>query len=221
MKFFSRLYEQRLEKIIRKDDSSLPTHIVLIITESDLLEKRSPLRILDFIIWCRKYSINILTIYVSLIDLDTAIKGQVYNELVTCLTETLQDVDAGIDLLSFDGKIENVKNGGTSSMQINISLGYGGKKELTKAFREIMSEVRSGKLKPGDIDGSAIEQHLLIKCEPDLVIRSGGKRLADFLIWQSVYSEIYFTDVSWVNLRKLDFLRALRDYQKRQRRFGK
>ena len=221
MKFFSRLYEQRLEKIIRKDDSSLPTHIVLIITESDLLETRSPDRILDFISWCRKYSINILTIYVSLIDLDIAIMSQVYNELVTCLTDTLQDVDAGIDLLSFDGTIEKVKKSETSGMQINISLGYGGKKELTEAFREIMSEVRSGKLKPGDIDGSAIERHLLIKYEPDLVIRSGGKRLADFLIWQSVYSEIYFTDVSWINLRKLDFLRALRDYQKRQRRFGK
>ena len=221
MKFFSRLYEQRLEKIIRKDDSSLPTHIVLIITESDLLETRSPDRILDFITWCRKYSINILTIYVSLIDLDTAIMSQVYNELVTCLTNTLQDVDAGIDLLSFDGKIENVKKGETPGMQINISLGYSGKKELTEAFREIMSEVRSGKLKPGDIDGSSIERHLIIKYEPDLVIRSGGKRLADFLIWQSVYSEIYFTDVSWINLRKLDFLRALRDYQKRQRRFGK
>jgi len=221
MKFFSRLYEQRLEKIIRKDDSSLPTHIVLIITESDLLETVSPDRILDFITWCRKYGINILTIYVSLIDLDTAIMSQVYNELVTCLTDTLQDVDAGIDLLSFDGKIENVKKGETSGMQINISLGYGGKKELTEAFREIMSEVRSGRLKPRDIDGSAIERHLLIKYEPDLVIRSGGKRLADFLIWQSVYSEIYFTDVSWVNLRKLDFLRALRDFQKRQRRFGK
>ncbi|HIH87276.1 MAG TPA: hypothetical protein HA304_05175 [Methanosarcinales archaeon] len=221
MKFFSRLYEQRLEKIIRKDDSSLPTHIVLIITESDLLETGSPDRILDFITWCRKYSINILTIYVSLIDLYTAIMSQVYNEMVTCLTDTLQDVDAGIDLLSFDGKIENVKKGETSGMQINISLGYSGKKELTAAFREIMFEVRSGKLKPGDIDGSSIERHLLIKYEPDLVIRSGGKRLADFLIWQSVYSEIYFTDVSWINLRKLDFLRALRDYQKRQRRFGK
>jgi len=221
MKFFYRLYEQRLEKIIRKDDSSLPTHIVLIITESDMLETGFPNRILDFITWSRKYSINILTIYVSLIDLDIAIMSQVYNELVTCLTNTLQEVDAGIDLLSFDGKIENVKKSETSKMQINISLGYGGKKELTKAFREIMSEVRSGKLKPGDIDGSAIERHLLIKYEPDLVIRSGGKRLADFLIWQSVYSEIYFTDVSWINLRKLDFLRALRDYQKRQRRFGK
>ena len=221
MKFFSRLYEQRLEKIIQKDDSSLPTHIVLIITESDLLETVSHERILDFITWCRKYSVNILTIYVSLIDLDIAIKGPVYNELVTCLTDTLQDVDAGIDLLSYDGKIENIKKGETSRMQINISLGYGGKKELTEAFREIMFEVRSGKLKPGDIDEAAIERHLLIKYEPDLVIRSGGKRLADFLIWQSVYSEIYFTDVSWVNLRKLDFLRALRDYQKRQRRFGK
>ena len=221
MELFSRLYEQRLERFIQKDDSSLPNHIVLIITESDMLETVSPGRILDFITWCRDYGINILTIYVSLIDLDTVIKDQVYNELVTCLTDTLQNVDAGIDLLSFDGKIENIKTGKTSSMQINISLGYGGKKELTEAFREIMSEVRSGRLKPGDIDGSAIEQHLLIKYEPDLVIRSGGKRLADFLIWQSVYSEIYFTDVSWINLRKLDFLRALRDYQKRQRRFGK
>jgi len=221
MKFFSRLYEQKLDKVIRKDVSSLPTHIVLIITESDLLETGSPERIFDFITWCREYGINILTIYVSLIDLDTAIKGQVYNELVTCLTDTLLEVDAGIDLLSFEGKIKNLRKGETSRIQINISLGYGGKKELTEAFREIMSEVRAGRLKPGDIDGSAIEQHLLIKYEPDLVIRSGGKRLADFLIWQSVYSEIYFTDVSWVNLRKLDFLRALRDYQKRQRRFGK
>jgi len=221
MKFFSRLYEQKLDKVIRKDVSSLPTHIVLIITESDLLETGSPERILDFITWCREYGINILTIYVSLIDLDTAIKGQVYNELVTCLTDTLLEVDAGIDLLSFEGKIKNLRKGETSRIQINISLGYGGKKELTEAFREIMSEVRADRLKPGDIDGSAIEQHLLIKYEPDLVIRSGGKRLADFLIWQSVYSEIYFTDVSWVNLRKLDFLRALRDYQKRQRRFGK
>jgi undecaprenyl diphosphate synthase len=221
MKFFSRLYEKRLEGIIRKDDFLLPTHIVLVITESDLLETGSPERILDFITWCREYGINILTIYVSLIDLDTAIKGQVYNELKICLTETLQEVDAGIDLLSFEGKIENIRKSETSRMQINISLGYGGKKELTEAFREIMSEVRTGRLRPGDIDGAAIEKHLLIKYEPDLVIRSGGKRLADFLIWQSVYSEIYFTDVSWINLRKLDFLRALRDYQKRQRRFGK
>lgn len=221
MEIFSRLYEKRLEKVIQKDDSSLPTHIVLIITESDLFEIGSPERILDFITWCRDYGINILTIYVSLIDLDTAIKYQFYNKLLTCLTDTLQNVDAGIDLLSFDGKIENIRTCGTSRMQVNISLGYGGKKELTEAFREIMSEVRSGRLEPGDIDGSAIEQHLLIKYEPDLVIRSGGKRLADFLIWQSVYSEIYFTDVSWINLRKLDFLRALRDYQKRQRRFGK
>lgn len=221
MKFFSRLYEQRLEEITRKDDLSLPAHIVLIITESDLLETGSPERIIDFISWCREYGINTVTIYVGLIDLYTAIKGRVYSELKTCLTDTLQEIDAGIDLLSFNGNIENIRKSESSGMQINISLGFSGKKELTKAFREIMSEVSAGILEPEDIDGSAIEQHLLIKYDPDLVIRSGGKRLADFLIWQSVYSEIYFTDVSWINLRKLDFLRALRDYQKRQRRFGK
>ena len=106
-------------------------------------------------------------------------------------------------------------------MQIHISLGYGGKKELTKALRDIMLKIQSGILKPDDIDESIIEEHLLIKHEPDLVLRSGGKRLADFLIWQSVYSEIYYTDVSWINLRKMDFLRAIRDFQKRQRKFGK
>lgn len=221
MELFSRLYEQRLEKVIQKDRYSLLKHIVLIITESDLLETGSPERILDFIKWCQEYGISILTIYISLVDLDTAIKDQFYNKLVTCLTNTLQHVEAEIDLLSFNGKIDNIRTGEASKMKINISLGYGGKKELTEAFKEIMSKVRAGRLRPEDIDGSAIEQHLLIRHEPDLVIRSGGKRLADFLIWQSVYSEIYFTDVSWVNLRKLDFLRALRDYQKRQRRFGK
>jgi undecaprenyl diphosphate synthase len=84
-----------------------------------------------------------------------------------------------------------------------------------------MQKVDSGELNPEDINESVIENHLLFNDEPDLVIRSGGKLLADFLIWQSVYSEIYFTDVSWIHLRKLDFLRAIRDFQKRQRRFGK
>ena len=60
-----------------------------------------------------------------------------------------------------------------------------------------------------------IESHLLFKSEPDIVIRAGGKRLTDFLIWQSVYSELYFTDVNWLDFRKVDFLRVIRDFQKR------
>ncbi|MGB4051813.1 MAG: undecaprenyl diphosphate synthase family protein, partial [Methanoculleus sp.] len=56
--------------------------------------------------------------------------------------------------------------------------------------------------------------------EPDLVIKTGADHLTDFLIWQSVYSELFFLDVNWALLRKVDFLRALRDFQSRARRFG-
>jgi len=53
------------------------------------------------------------------------------------------------------------------------------------------------------------------------MIRSGGQKLSDFLVWQSVYSELYFTDVNWEDVRRLDILRLIRDFQKRQRRYGK
>ena len=66
-----------------------------------------------------------------------------------------------------------------------------------------------------------IESYLTFKYTPDVVIKSGGDHLTDFLIWQSVYSELFFSDVNWKYFRKVDFLRILRDYQSRIRRFGK
>ncbi len=222
MGLFSRLYQLRLEQSILKDDKTLlPTSIVLILTESDLLDADFSRRLIEFIEWCQEYSINVLTIYISLIDVDPDISDKIYNKLQMKITETLKEVDATINLITIDGLDHHLKTAKSMDMHINVSLGYGGKKELTEAFKDIMSKIDSGELTPGEIDESVIEQNLLIKHEPDLVIRSGGKRLADFLIWQSVYSEMYFTDVSWMNFRKLDLLRAIRDFQKRQRRFGK
>lgn len=221
MEIVWKFYEKRLGRIIRKYDNSIPGHIVLIITESDLIETSSLDRIIDFVGWCEEYNIHILTIYVSMIDLDAAISSRVYDELLEHLTLKLRDIDATTDLFSVNGEIINIKTSENLTLRINVSMGYGGKKELTKAFKDIMQKVDLGELNPEDINESVIENHLLFNDEPDLVIRSGGKLLADFLIWQSVYSEIYFTDVSWIHLRKLDFLRAIRDFQKRQRRFGK
>ena len=66
-----------------------------------------------------------------------------------------------------------------------------------------------------------IEANLLYKVTPDFIIKTGGNHLTDFLIWQSVYSELFFCDVNWNRFRYVDFLRALRDFQSRQRRFGK
>jgi undecaprenyl diphosphate synthase len=74
---------------------------------------------------------------------------------------------------------------------------------------------------PEQVDENRIEPYLTFPYTPDLVIKTGGNHLTDFLIWQSVYSELFFLDVNWKTLRKVDFLRALRDYQSRVRRFGK
>ncbi len=65
-----------------------------------------------------------------------------------------------------------------------------------------------------------IESRLTFRCMPDLVIKTGGQHLTDFLIWLSVYSELFFSDVNWKYFRRIDFLRALRDFQFRERRFG-
>jgi undecaprenyl diphosphate synthase len=77
------------------------------------------------------------------------------------------------------------------------------------------------KIPPAEVTEQTFEQYLTFPYTPDLVIKTGGYHLTDFLIWQAVYSELFFSDVNWKWFRKTDFLRALRDYQARVRRFGK
>lgn len=107
---------------------------------------------------------------------------------------------------------------------INIAMGYDGRIEIVDAFKKIAYEVQSGKINPEDIDENMINDNLYTAglADPNLVIRtSGEERLSGFLLWQSSYSELYFTDSLWPELRKVDFLRAIRSYTQRQRRFGK
>lgn len=107
---------------------------------------------------------------------------------------------------------------------LNIAIGYGGRAEIVDAIRKIAEEVKAGKIDVKDIDEQLIEKHLYTAGVPDpsLIIRtSGEERLSGFLLWQSAYSELYFCDVYWPAMRKIDFWRALRTYQMRERRFGK
>ena len=107
---------------------------------------------------------------------------------------------------------------------LNICLGYGGRAEITNAVRKIAKAVKSGTLEVEDIDESYIGSNLYTRGlpDPDLIIRTSGEvRLSGFLLWQGSYSELYFTDVFWPLFRKIDFLRAIRDYQRRKRNFGK
>lgn len=217
MGLISRIYEWNIKNTIKKQ--VVPEHIVLALAESDLLADNNYSKLSSFAVWCKETGVNTVTIYISLIEVDAELSEKICGKLSRELPPVLYDITPNINVITRGDK--EIKKHGTEGMNVDISLGYSGKYELTRAIREIMMQVESGNLNPEDINEDIIESHLLFKSEPDIVIRAGGKRLTDFLIWQSVYSELYFTDVNWLDFRKVDFLRVLRDYQKRQRRFGK
>ncbi len=107
--------------------------------------------------------------------------------------------------------------------QVNIAIGYDGRMEIVDAIKKIVKEVENGKINIDDIDEEMVNKNLYTAGleDPNLIIRtSGEERLSGFLLWQSSYSELYFCDSLWPQLRKVDFLRALRSYQQRERRFG-
>jgi len=105
----------------------------------------------------------------------------------------------------------------------NIAVGYGGREEIVHAIRDIAKAVKDGKLDVKDISEKTFSDYLYTKDmpDPDLILRtSGEERISNFLLWQLAYSELYFSDVYWPGFRKIDFLRAVRAYQQRKRRFG-
>jgi len=111
---------------------------------------------------------------------------------------------------------------------LNVGVAYGGREEIVEAFRQhLRDQAAQGRsvedicavLAPEDIEPYLYTAHVP---DPDLIIRTSGEiRLSGFLLWQSVYSEFYFCDSNWPDFRKIDFLRALRDYSRRKRRFGR
>ena len=113
-------------------------------------------------------------------------------------------------------------------MQVNIAVGYGGRQEIADAVRELLRERAAAGASLEEVAASLSEEditeHLYTKGQPDpdLVIRtSGEQRLSGCLLWQSVHSEYYFCEVNWPAFRRVDFLRALRDFAGRERRLGR
>lgn len=107
---------------------------------------------------------------------------------------------------------------------LNIAVSYGGRAEIVDAVKKIGGKIQAGELTPNDINEELFGSYLYTEGipDPDLIIRtSGEERLSGFLIWQSAYSELYFTEVYWPAFRMIDFWRAIRVYQQRERRFGK
>lgn len=107
---------------------------------------------------------------------------------------------------------------------LNIALAYGGRSEITDAVRDIVRDALAGRIRPEEVDEDLVKRYLYYPNmpDPDIVIRTGGEvRISNFLLYQIAYSELFFVDVYFPEFRKIDFLRIIREYQKRGRRFGR
>ncbi len=123
---------------------------------------------------------------------------------------------------ALEGDVKESKD--NSGLTLILALNYSGRAELTKAVTDIAQQIEEKKLKSSQIDESTIENNLATSGYPDpeLLIRTSGElRLSNFLLWQLAYTELYFTDVLWPDFRKKHLIKALEDFNKRERRFGK
>ena len=140
----------------------------------------------------------------------------------------LGDLDSLPDELRRTLKAAEEATAGRAALHVQVAVGYGGRQEITDALRGFLEErhARGDSLEAviADLTPEDISRHLYTTDtpDPDLIIRTSGEiRLSGFLMWQSAHSEFYFCDPYWPEFRKTDFLRALRDFASRQRRYGR
>ncbi|MFI6821822.1 isoprenyl transferase [Micromonospora sp. NPDC050187] len=199
-------------------------------------------KIKDVLGWCDQAGIGHVTLYLLATDnlrrpareLDPLL--QIIEDLVVELAEEgnpwrLRMVGA-LDLLPAQTAAalkaaEERTRERSGGAQVNIAVGYGGRREITDAVRSLLLEhaAAGGTLEElaEVLDVEHIAEHLYTRGQPDpdLVIRtSGEQRLSGFMLWQSAHSEFYFCELNWPDFRRVDFLRALRSYASRQRRYG-
>ncbi|MFA9516249.1 undecaprenyl diphosphate synthase family protein [Halopenitus sp. H-Gu1] len=199
------LYDTYLAVRYRLRDVDGPRHVAVVITERDLLEQGAYETLERFLRWAFRYDAERVTVLVSVLD----------EAVVSTLERELRELDTPRKM-AIRGPTDTER----ADTPIRVSIGLGGKREFAEAVREIAADVAAGELAPDAIDESTISDRLVFPAEPDLLIKTGAERLSDFAIWQSVYSELYFTDVNWRDFREREYLRALIDFRNRKRRFG-
>lgn len=133
-----------------------------------------------------------------------------------------------LDILAPDIRrdLESVREltSGNQALTVNMAVSYGSRQELSTAMRRIAQKIEAGVMKAADITPEIVTAHLHTADipDPDLLIRTGGdKRISNFLLWQSAYAELYFTDKLWPDFTPADLDAAIDDFSRRERRFGK
>ncbi len=205
------------EKMLRRQIQVLPRHVCFMISGADMAV--APEKIAAVTGWCAELRAGTGSGMKTSGKEPSTITGLTFHiheltpqELERDLPE-IKKVAAHARLTLHYDDIEEVSGTG---LEVTVAIGKSGREEITECIRSMAKNA----IPPEQIDEKTFENYLTFKYDPDIVIKSGGDNLTDFLIWQSVYSELFFTDVNWKYFRKVDFLRILRDYQSRMRRFG-
>ncbi|MET1036088.1 MAG: isoprenyl transferase [Arthrobacter sp.] len=196
--------------------------------------------IIEFLGWCDEFGIRTVTLYMLSTDNMNRSSDEL-EQLMGIIANMLDRLGekpnlriqpvGSLELLPeyLSAKLcslgESTKD--ATGLHVNVAVGYGGRREIVDAVKELLrDEGRVGKSAEqiaDELDIDDVSRYLYTRGQPDpdLVIRtSGEQRLSGFLTWQSAYSEFYFCEALWPDFRKVDFLRALRDFADRQRRFG-
>jgi undecaprenyl diphosphate synthase len=201
-----RAYDWYLRLRVRRSEAATPDHVALVITERDLLEPGAYDTLADFLGWAFGLGAARVTVSVSVLD----------EEAVPALERAFEDLESPRETA-----VRGPGDEDPADAPVQVGIGLGGKAEFATAVRGVAEDVADGELSADAVAGDDIEDRLVFPEPPDLVVKTGAERLSDFMIWQSVYAELYFTDVNWRDFRRRDYLRAIRDYQERQRRFGR
>ncbi|WP_042622496.1 isoprenyl transferase [Corynebacterium marinum] len=192
--------------------------------------------------WCEETDVEVVTVYLlstenlgrdaQELEMLFGIIGDVVDELSsgdhTCCVRLVGHLDLLPRDVAERWSAAADSTCGNTGLTVNIAVGYGGRQEIVDAVRNLIDEEVAAGTTAGELSSKvtadSLSHHLYTsgQPDPDLVIRtSGEQRLSGFLLWQAAYSEIWFTDTYWPAFRRIDLLRALRDYSHRSRRFGK
>jgi len=201
--------------------------------------KRGAGKIVDLLDWCEETQVEVVTLWMLSTDNFKRSPEEVAT-LIEVISEIVDDLAArkrwsikavgALDVLpeALATKLATLPGCAESKLQVNVAVGYGGRREIVDAVKGYLADQADAGLNLQEaaiaLDADAISRHLYTagQPDPDLLIRtSGEQRLGGFLLWQSALSEFYFCEAYWPDFRRVDFLRALRDYSHRHRRLGK
>jgi len=199
------------------------------------------MKIIELLNWCQEANVNIVTLWLLSTDNLNRDQGELDSllHIIAAAVDRLDEIGkweikplGALELLPewLQEKLRDVekRSKGRTEKIVNVAIGYGGRHEIVDAFRNYIRSGIDHGLTAGQIADSItigeVGRHLYTAGMPDpeLVIRtSGEQRLSGFLLWQSAHSEFYFCEAYWPDFRRVDFLRALRAYSQRHRRFGR